>query len=84
MKHLMCSIYDVKANIYHFPFSAPNRAVAMRQFAATVGDPGSLLSKFPADFVLMVVGDFDDSNSSVESYDVVENLCNGSNVKESL
>ncbi|WNK13662.1 MAG: nonstructural protein [Microvirus sp.] len=84
MIYLMCSIYDVKANMYHFPFAASNREVAKRQFAATVSDPASMLSKFPADFILQVVGEYDDSSASIQPYEAVDNLCNGSNVREYL
>ncbi|WNK12588.1 MAG: major capsid protein [Microvirus sp.] len=61
MKLVMCSIYDSKANVYHAPFASVNRDVAIRQFAGNVLDSQSLLAKFPHDFSLFVVGEWDDS-----------------------
>lgn len=84
MMHLLFSIYDVKANTYSVPFPAANRDLAIRQFAATCTDPGSLLSKFPGDFQLVLVGDYNDSNGSISNQESFENLCNGSTVKELL
>jgi hypothetical protein len=84
MMHILCSIYDVKANQYHVPFASPNRELAIRQFAATCRDPASMLSKFPGDFVLFIVGDYNDSNGTLSSVESFENLCNGSNVEEHL
>jgi len=84
MMHILCSIYDVKANVYNVPFASPNREMAIRSFAATCSDPQSMISKFPEDFILYVVGDYNDSNGSISGQESFDNLCNGSNVREKL
>lgn len=66
MKYGIYSVFDCKANAYAQPFYAPNRPVALRNFAAAQEDPNSVLSKFPGDFVLYELGTFDDTGGTIE------------------
>ncbi|QXP44311.1 MAG: nonstructural protein [Arizlama microvirus] len=64
MKIQTYAIYDTKARCFSQPFYAPNDEVALRMFQITAGDPGSNLSKFPADFSLHHLAEYDDEIAS--------------------
>lgn len=61
----MFSIFDAKAGSFAQPFFAFNEAVAQRNVAIAVRDGTSLLAKFPADYQLYLVGEFDDGTGEV-------------------
>lgn len=54
------SLYDCKALIYSPPFYAATDAAAVRMVSDTVADPNTSLSRHPTDYVLFMVGEFDD------------------------
>lgn len=53
------SIRDLKAGQYGQPFAFQNRGVAMRTFSNWCANPESFFSKFPSDFELFELGEFD-------------------------
>jgi len=53
------SVYDRKAGTYGQVFSLQTRGVAMRTFQTWVQDPNSFFAKFPDDFELYEIGEFD-------------------------
>lgn len=55
----MFTVRDLKAGTYGQPFALPNRQVAMRTFSTWVANPESFFAKFPHDFELFEVGEFD-------------------------
>lgn len=61
------SVYDKKGGTYGQPFALPTRGVAMRTFTSWVGDPNSFFAKFPSDFELYQVGEFDQTSGEVRS-----------------
>lgn len=52
-------VLDVKSKIYNTPMFLINDAVAQRQFEVIVNDGNSIISKFPEDYRLYRVGEFD-------------------------
>lgn len=54
------SIYDRKALTYNPPFYAPTDGAACRIVADSANDPNSSLGRHPNDFVLFLVGEYDD------------------------
>lgn len=60
MIKLIYSVWDSKAGLYGQPFFAQREEVAVRHFAAALGDPASMLGKFPEDFTLFHVGHFNE------------------------
>ncbi len=60
------TIRDSKAEAYHNPFFATNIALAIRMLEQTVQDQSTLLAKYPADFELFIIGEFDDQAGLVE------------------
>lgn len=59
MKLKAFSVLDVKADMYAPPFFMQTVAHALRAFKATVNDNESAMSKFPEDFKLCQIGEFD-------------------------
>lgn len=82
MKSGLYSILDVRAGFFSAPFVAPNHLVARRVFAQAVQDPASTLNKWPADFQLHHVGEFDDAAGYVQPREPVQFLSSGVNVME--
>lgn len=76
MEKLLISVRDSKAESWSAPFTADNKAVALREFGTLVQDGRTLVGQHPADFDLFVVGIFDTSLGEVESMDS-EHLANG-------
>lgn len=63
---LVLSVYDSKAQVYSQPFFSANIATATRMFSAAVADPNTQLSKFPEDYSLHVLGEFDDATGTLQ------------------
>jgi len=53
------TILDTKSKIYNQPHFLINDAVAIRQFQLVTQDKDSIISKYPEDFRLYRVGQFD-------------------------
>jgi len=62
---IICSVLDVKAGFYATPFVSINEDIACRDFGAVVRDPNTMLSKFPEDFRLVAIAEFDDITGQV-------------------
>lgn len=61
MKLFAYSIYDSKAEAYLRPFYAPSKGLALRSVLAALEDPNHDLRKYPGDFTLFELGEWDDS-----------------------
>lgn len=57
---VVCSVLDIKGGFYSAPFVSYNEDMASREFGAVVRDSNSLMSKFPEDFRLVCLAEFDD------------------------
>jgi len=75
-------ILDTKAEIYNQPHFLINDAVAIRQFQVVITDPTSILSKYPEDFRLYRVGEFDMSNGKIKSEQAPVEIAHGLTFKE--
>lgn len=60
MIKFLYSVYDSKARAYGNPFVSVRQEMAVRDFTAAVRDPSTQLNKFPEDFTLVEIGEFDD------------------------
>lgn len=58
------SIFDRKALQYHPPFFASTDGAAIRSLRDLVSDINTTVGRHPADYVLFLVGRYDDSNGS--------------------
>lgn len=66
------SIYDEKAQVFNTPFVGSNEAVAVRSFADICLDGTNMVSKYPGDFKLYYVGNFDAVKGTITALDVPE------------
>lgn len=60
MIHKVVSVFDKKAGHYGPPMHVRAVGEALRGFIAAVNDEKAPFSKFPEDYVLSLLGDFDD------------------------
>lgn len=63
MKLYIYSVRDVKADIFNRPFYENNDAMAMRTLHQS--SIGTLLEKYPEDFLLYKIGVFDDATGDM-------------------
>lgn len=65
------AVLDRAAQVYGRPFCAPNLAMAKRMFFEAVRDqnPDNALAKYPADFALFCVGEYDEESADLVSLD---------------
>lgn len=56
------TVYDSKAEAYLQPFYGKSRGEALRSFIEAANDKQSNIGKYPEDFTLFDLGEFDDSN----------------------
>lgn len=64
------SVYDKKAMFFDSPFCVENDIQAARAFDQAVNDPRSTLSKYPADFALYCLGEYDPGTGFVKCPDI--------------
>lgn len=65
MKFRLYAVFDRKANVFARPFTSPNDAMAARSFLAARQDPATEIHKFPDDFQLYCLGEFDDDTGVI-------------------
>lgn len=53
------SIRDAKASFYHTPFFKPTEGEAVRDFIQVANDDKGTINKFPEDFDLFEVGEYE-------------------------
>lgn len=58
------AIFDRKALQYHPPFFASTDGAAVRSLGDLVGDLNTTVGRHPNDYVLFLVGRYDDQNGS--------------------
>ena len=58
------SVYDSKSEAFGRPMFAGTKGLALRSFTEISNDSGSEIGKYPADFTLFELGEYDDSNGS--------------------
>lgn len=78
------SIYDSKAEAYLQPFFCVNNNVAMRHFRAAVNDPSHDFGKYSSDFTLFLIGEWDQWEAKLSSYDHKIQLVQGHELKGEL
>lgn len=74
MKVLIFAIRDVKAAAYLRPFFSQNHQVAMRDCTSACRNPESPFVKFPTDFELYQLGEFDDESGLITTLKHPTNL----------
>lgn len=59
------TVRDSKVGAYLAPFQAENNLTAVRYIQNVAMNPEAMLSKFPSDFELFLVGEFDDQTGRI-------------------
>lgn len=60
------SIHDSKAEAFMAPFTATTNGMAIRMVMNLLSDPNSQASKYPGDFSLFMLGEFDDNTGRLK------------------
>lgn len=68
------SVYDQKAQAYLPPFYLPNSALAIRTFTDAVNTDDHAFHKHPQDYLLVEIGEFDDSSATIDCYPALKSL----------
>lgn len=68
------AIRDLKANAFADPFHMPNDVIAARAVAAAKADSSTLLHKFPEDYQLWCLGDYNTETGQISEASVL--ICN--------
>lgn len=68
------TVYDSKAELYLNPFNMSTKGQALRGFEDLVNDGQHNFSKYPADFTLFEIGEWDDQTSMYKMHDAFINL----------
>lgn len=74
MVRKMYSIRDAKGEVFNPPWVALTNGEAERNFTQLVRDPQSQISRFPEDYDLYFVGEFDDSTGKFRALDTPTHL----------
>jgi len=77
------SIRDAKCEIFHPPWYAKTHGEAERIFAQSVNDEKTMLSKFPEDFDLYFVGEYDETSGVFRSLDTPQHQLKAVQLKRS-
>lgn len=68
------TVYDSKAEAYLPPFYMRTTAEAIRAYEATCNDPESNMSRYPGDYTLFEIGEWDDEKGHILMYEAKTNL----------
>lgn len=68
------SVQDLKTGVFMKPFMDMHIGSALRSWEAACNDKASPFCTFPSDFVLFEVGEFDDLQGILTSFDVPRRL----------
>lgn len=74
MKLKLYSIYDSKLEAYAQIFSMPTKGAAIRAWISTVNDRSTDINKYPADYTLFEIGEFDDQTGNLTCHHAKLNL----------
>ena len=72
---LICAVYDKKAMCFFPPFTVENRVMAIRGFEETVNAPGNVISRYPDDFALYTLGEFNEKQGNIVQYELKSLEC---------
>lgn len=68
------SIRDAKSEVFHHPFFQNTSDEAIRSFQTAVNDPKTNFYKYPDDFDLYHIGEYDDHTGLMKSLKTPEHL----------
>ena len=68
------SIRDAKSEVFNTPFFNKTHGEAERNFHQVSNDPKSTVCKFPEDFDLYYLGEYDDNLGKISSLDTPQHM----------
>ncbi|QXP08260.1 MAG: nonstructural protein [Arizlama microvirus] len=74
MKIQIFSVYDSKTKVYGQPNFLLNKGTALRAWQEAANDKQSNIGKYPADFTMFNIGEWDDETGTLTMHMVKENL----------
>lgn len=77
MKHKVFTVYDSKAQVYMQPIFMRSEGEATRAFETSIMSVDHTFAKYPADYTMFCIGEYDDDNGRFTQYDTFVNLGNG-------
>lgn len=75
------SVHDVKAEAYLPPIYFRSAGEAIRSFETSCKDTNSNFHKYPSDFTLVELGEFDEQSASIATHDKPRILSNAAEFK---
>lgn len=80
----MFTIKDQKAQVYNTPFFQKSPGEAERSLKSLTNDNQSLISKYPEDFDLYLIGEYDDQTGMMTSLDTPQHIVKAINLKNQI
>lgn len=78
----MYSVYDVKTRLYQIPFPAFNDGDAIRRMSDEVNLKDCPVARHPEDYLLFVLGEYDDQNGKLSPFESPEQVIAFSELKK--
>lgn len=75
------SIKDIKSETYLPLFQARTNPEAIRMFAGSIKNSGTMISDYPSDFELHLLGTFDPETGVITPRELPQPLANGGSLK---
>lgn len=72
--HKICTIHDTKAEIFFSPYLYRSSAEFIRVVQTEAKNKESMLHKFPSDYDLYVLGDWSETEASIQTLPVKQRL----------
>lgn len=72
---LIFAVYDKKAMVFFPPFTVENVVSAVRGLEDTVNSPGNVINRYPDDFALYKLGEFDNVSGNFNLLEIKECVC---------
>lgn len=76
------SIRDTKGEIYNTPFFQKTHGEAERSFTSLMNDQNTMIAKYPEDFDLYFIGEFDDQSGKITHLDSPQHLVKAINLRK--
>lgn len=74
MKQLIFCVYDSKVQMYMNPFFFLAKGQAIRAWEETVNDPKTQFCRYPADFTLFEIGEWDEATGTIKMHEAKINM----------
>lgn len=68
------TVFDTAVGAYLTPFYAPTRAMAIRMFSESCDDPSHSFHKYPDQYALFELGDYDNETAGFALYNAPQSL----------